>query len=238
MTTFENTFHIPGRGIGIIQFLSYPDVQLLKGVNTYCRETVSNVINLLTPVFSYNDGTLTFNKNKKIKKTIKNCTSIGIKKMNDTHTLVIENYAYYRSRRTNYNSDDEYEDYTEPSYKTETKKNKISTISAINYIRDIKFLAHTLKKKCHNFDFYEIKLDLQPIPEIKYESDLESAYEPEEDYHDEDYDHYSHYGVINDDYFQEYSYFDRFIDYDYSQDDYDLHTENMEILMSELQDFF
>jgi len=172
--------------------------------------------------------------------------SIGIKKRHDTYTLVIETYFYSRSRCT-YNSDSESEDYLEPSYKTNKKRSEISAEFAINYIREIKLLARTLKKKYCKSNFYEIKLDLQPLPEIDYEIDYESNHESDlesdhgyevYDYDGNDYDHYSYYGVINDGYFQEYSYFDRFIDYDYSQDDYDLHTENMEILMSELQDFF
>lgn len=219
MATFEDTLHIPGYGIGIIQFLYYHEAQILKCVNNYCKEVVSEVINLLVPVFSYTDGILTFNKNKNTIKTCKNCMTIGINKIGNKYTLEIEKYIYCKGQRTKYYQDD---DYTEPSYEIKTVIIKISKRSAKNYISAIKFLAHTIKKKCYKLNCYNIKLYLQPLPE--HESDYDyNEYDDYDDYYNSEEQHYLYYSVG---------------DYDYSQYDYDLHTKNMEIVMSELQDFF
>jgi hypothetical protein len=246
MVTFEQAFYMPGQGFEVLKYLHYHEAIVLKGVSKYCRDSVTKFADRLVHVFSYNGGTLTFNKNNTIK-TYKNCMSVGIKKKSNNYTLVIENYVYYKSRYINDTSDDEYGDYIEPRYEIETTKLKISERSAKIYIQAIKFLAHTIQKRCHQFDFYEIKLDFQPLPEIESEEEEQDDYPgyAEDDFDDypvQDhyffYDHSEDYDLNNQYYNPYYDPSDPYYQSEQYTIDYNNHSKKTILVMSELGDFF
>jgi hypothetical protein len=155
--------------------------------------------------------------------------------------------VYSRGQRNTYGSDDEYEDYTSEAYYRETKLIKVSTRTAKIYIQAIKFLAHSIQKRCHQFDFYEIKLDFQPLPEVMSEEEEEE----QEPYPEDDFDDYpwqDYYYPFNDDddnYHLNNQYDDPYYDpsdpYYQSEHytiDYDNHTRKTNLVMSELVGFF
>lgn len=246
MATFEQAFYMPGQGYEVLKYLHHHEAKVLAGASKCCRDSVTKFSGRLVHVFSYNNETLTFNNNK-ITKTFKNCMSVGIKKVGDKYALVIEYYVYSRGQRNTYGSDDEYEDYTSETYYRETKLIKVSTRTAKIYIQAIKFLAHSIQKRCHQFDFYEIKLDFQPLPEINSESEEEEPY-AEDDFDDYPHqDYYSFYdnGDDGDDSHPNYQYYDQYYDpsdpYYQSEQyttDYDNHTRKTNLVMSELVGFF
>ena len=169
MITFEEAFYNPGNGCEILKYLYYHEAMLLKSVNNFCKDIVTKFEDRLIKVFSYNNGTLTFIKNKK-PETFNNCMSISIiKKGKNNYILKIECYIYYRSFKFSHGLYDEYDDYTEPGYDKIITKYKINKISAINYIQAMKFMAHSIQKRCHQCNINEIKLDIQPLPEVEYE---------------------------------------------------------------------
>jgi hypothetical protein len=214
---------------------------VLKSVSKCCWDAVTKFANRLVPFFSYDGGTLTFEKKKK-KKTFKNCLSVGIKKTvgSDNYILVIEKFIYHRGTRHMYDSDNEYEDYTDPFYERETTQFKISESSAKNYIQAIKFLALSIQKRCHQFDFHVIKLDFQSLPEEESESEEEDY--PE--YAHDDFDDYPFYddGDYSDLNVQTWDpYYDPSDPYYQSEQyaiDYDNHSEKTNLVMSELLSFF
>jgi len=157
--------------------------------------TSENTLHIpLVNIFSYNNGVLTINKNETTTKTYKNCRSFSIIKRKNTYTLNIRQYVYNK-----YCEDDG----ILPFYDIKTTKIKISESFAKMYISAIRLLAHTLKKNCYQlkqYQYNEIILYLQEVPEIESENE--------------------------------------FNDQEYSEYDYNYHTEKMIVVMSELQDYF
>lgn len=247
MVTFEQAFYMPGQGFEVLKYLHYHEALVLKGASKCCRDAVTKFAGRLVNVFSYNNETLTFNNNKTTK-TFKNCMSVGIKKVGDKYALVIEYYVYSRGHRNTFGSDDEYADYTEGAYYRETKVFKLSTRTAKIYIQAIKFLAHSIQMRCHQFDFYEIKLDFQPLPEVESEEEEEEE-EPYAENDLDDYPHQEYYSFYDGDDYDDSDlnnqYYDPYYDpsdpYYQSEQytiDYDNHTRKTNLVMSELVGFF
>jgi hypothetical protein len=245
MATFEQAFYVPGQGYEVLKYLHLHNAMALKSVSKCCWDAVTKFANRLVPFFSYDGGTLTFQKKKT--KTFKNCLSVGIKKTvgSDNYTLVIEKFIYHRGTRHRYDSDNEYEDYTDPFYERDTTQFKISESSAKNYIQAIKFLAHSIQKRCHQFDFHVIKLDFQSLPEVESESEQEDYPEYAQDDFD-DYPAQNYYSFddnedsdLNDQYYD--PYYDPSDPYYQSEQytsDYNDHSKKTDLVMSELVGFF
>jgi hypothetical protein len=239
MATFEQAFYMPGQGFEVLKYLYYHEAKVLAVASKCCRDSVTKFAGRLVHVFSYNNEILTLNNNKTTKK-FKNCMSVGIKKVGDKYYLVIEYYVYSRGQRYTFGSDDEYADYTDytkGAYYCETKVFKLSTRTAKIYIQAIKFLAHSIQMRCHQFDFHEIKLDFQPLPEIKYESEEEQDDYPE--YAEDNFDDYGDDADLNGQYYD--PYYDSSDPYYLSEQyeiDYNNHTKKTNLVMSELVGFF